>query len=79
MRTVTLGRMGGNTSITADPKSITAAEAKRARVRGHVAEREAGYIRIKVRWMTVEVGEPPVRNSTVIIIPIDNPEGAMGQ
>lgn len=48
--------MGDITSITAAPKTMTAAGTNGGRVRGPTAGREAGSTAISVQWMTVEVG-----------------------
>lgn len=59
------------TSITVAPKTMMAAGAKRGRVRGPAAEREAGGITIRAPWMTVEESGP--RESIAIITHTGSP------
>lgn len=67
----------GTMFITAAPKITMAAGAKRGRVRGPAAKREAGGIR--AQWTTAEVEESRVRESIGIIIHTGRLKRATGQ
>lgn len=78
MITATRVRTGGTTCITAVPKITMAATAKRGRMKGPAAKREAGGITIRTQWTTAEVEGSRARESIGIIIHTGSPEGATG-
>lgn len=67
------------TCITVDPKTMTAAVAKRGEVTDPTAEKEAGNIILRARWMKAKEGESQARRSIVIITLTDSPGEGMGQ